>query len=85
MSELEAFLNKKIIDCEETFAKAGTNPDMIFLDGMLEHGGEINALLMVIGKRQAFTEILEYIRGGVNDEEIKKSVREAYRNAINIE
>lgn len=62
MSELETFLNQRIIDCEETFANAGTNPDMIFLDGMLKHGGETNALLMVIGRRQAYTEILEQLR-----------------------
>ena len=35
---------------------------MIFLDGMLKHGGETNALLMVIGRRQAYTEILEQLR-----------------------
>ena len=69
MNHLTQFLNQKIIDCEETFANAGTNPDMIFMDSMLKHGGETNALLMVIGKRQAYTEILEYLRkkGGEND------------------
>ena len=69
MNQLIQLLNQKIIDCEETFANAGTNPDMIFLDGMLQHGGETNALLMTIGRRQAYTEILEYLRkkGGEND------------------
>lgn len=69
MNQLTQLLNQKIIDCEETFANAGTNPDMIFLDGMLEHGGETNALLMVIGRRQAYTEILEYLRknGGMKE------------------
>lgn len=62
MSMLSVFLQEKIIDCERVFENASTTPDMIFLEGMLKHGGETNALLMNIGKRQAFIEILEFIK-----------------------
>ena len=62
MTNLQEFLQKKIIDCETIFADANTNPDMIFLKGMLKHGGQTNALLMNIGKRQAYMEVLDYLR-----------------------
>jgi len=65
MSELSTFLNDKIITCEEIFANAGTNADTIFLQGMLQHGGETNALLMNIGKRQAYIEVLDFIKGRI--------------------
>jgi hypothetical protein len=63
MSLLHSFLNDKIIDCERIFENASTNENDVFLRGMLEHGGEINALLMNIGKRQAYIEVLDYLRG----------------------
>ena len=62
MSELTEFLQDKIMDCEEVFENANTNTDQVFLKGLLEHGGETNALLMAIGKRQAYNEILDYIK-----------------------
>lgn len=62
MSLLDSFLNDKIIDCERIFENASTNETDVFLRGMLEHGGEINALLMNIGKRQAYMEVLDYLR-----------------------
>lgn len=64
MDDLKQFLQKKIIDCETVFADASTTPDMIFMKGMLKHGGETNALLMNIGKRQAYMEVLDYLRFG---------------------
>ena len=66
---LHQFLQKKIIDCETLFADASTTPDLIWLKGMLQHGGQTNALLMNIGKRQAYMEVLEYIKtnGGCMD------------------
>ena len=64
MSELNEFLQNKIIECEEVFANANTTPDSIFLKGMLQHGGETNALLMNIGKRQAYSEVMDFIRKG---------------------
>ena len=65
--DIEKFCNDKIMDCEEVFANANTNEDIIFLKGMLQHGGETNALLMLIGKRQAYMEVIDYIRGINND------------------
>ena len=62
MSNLTQYLQSKINDCENIFENANTNADMVFLDGMLKHGGETNALLMNIGKRQAYTEVLDFIR-----------------------
>ena len=62
MSDLTEFLQSKLNDCEQVFENANTNSDMIFLEGMLKHGGETNALLMNIGKRQAYSEVLEFIR-----------------------
>lgn len=62
MSKLTEHLQDKIIDCERIFENANTNTDQVFLKGMLQHGGETNALLMAIGKRQAYTEVLEFIR-----------------------
>ena len=62
MNKIEKFCQRKIIDCEEVFANANTNSDKVFLQGMLQHGGETNALLMNIGKRQAYSEVIDYIR-----------------------
>ena len=62
MSELTEYLQGKIIDCERIFENANTNTDQVFLKGMLQHGGETNALLMAIGKRQAYSEVLDYLR-----------------------
>ena len=62
MSELTEFLQNKIIDCERIFENANTDTDNVFLQGMLQHGGETNALLMTIGKRQAYMEVLDYLR-----------------------
>lgn len=65
MSNLTKFLQGKINDCEAVFENANTNSDMVFLEGMLQHGGETNALLMNIGKRQAYIEVLDFLRWGV--------------------
>ena len=62
MSELTEYLQGKLIDCERIFENANTDTDQVFLKGMLQHGGETNALLMNIGKRQAYSEVLEFIR-----------------------
>lgn len=62
MSNLTKFLQNKINDCEAIFENANTNSDMVFLEGMLQHGGETNALLMNIGKRQAYIEVLDFLR-----------------------
>ena len=62
MSELTEYLQGKIIECERIFENANTNTDQVFLKGMLQHGGETNALLMNIGKRQAYMEVLDYLR-----------------------
>lgn len=62
MSNLAKFLQGKINDCEAVFENANTNSDMVFLEGMLQHGGETNALLMNIGKRQAYIEVLDFLR-----------------------
>ena len=62
MSELTEFLQNKIIDCEQIFENANTDTDQVFLKGLLQHGGETNALLMNIGKRQAYSEVLDYLR-----------------------
>lgn len=62
MSNLTKFLQSKINDCEAIFEKANANSDMVFLQGMLQHGGETNALLMNIGKRQAYIEVLDFLR-----------------------
>lgn len=66
-NSIEKFCNDKIMDCEEIFANANTNSDKVFLQGLLKHGGETNALLMCIGKRQAYTEVLDFMRGLKND------------------
>ena len=65
MSNLTKFLQSKINDCEAIFENANTNSDMVFLEGMLQHGGETNALLMNIGKRQAYIEVLDFLRSEV--------------------
>lgn len=64
MTDLQEYLYKKLNDCERIFEKANTNADMVFMKGLLKHGGETNALLMNIGKRQAYQEILDYLRNG---------------------
>lgn len=70
MNDLNQFLQDKIIDCEEVFENANTNTDQVFLKGMLQHGGETNALLMNIGKRHAYVEVLDYLRKN-GEEELK--------------
>lgn len=62
MSNLTEYLQGKIIDCERIFENANTDTDQVFLKGLLLHGGETNALLMNIGKRQAYSEVLDYLR-----------------------
>ena len=62
MSNLTKFLQGKINDCEAVFENSNTNSDIVFLEGMLQHGGETNALLMNIGKRQAYIEVLDFLR-----------------------
>lgn len=62
MGNLTEYLQGKIIDCERIFENANTDTDQVFLKGMLQHGGETNALLMNIGKRQAYMEVLDYLR-----------------------
>jgi len=62
MSELTEYLQGKIIDCERIFENASTDENKVFMQGMLQHGGETNALLMNIGKRQAYMEVLDYLR-----------------------
>ena len=62
MSKLTEYLQNKIIDCERIFENANTDTDSVFLKGMLQHGGETNALLMNIGKRQAYSEVLDFLR-----------------------
>ena len=62
MSELTEYLQGKIIDCERIFENTNTDTDQVFLKGLLQHGGETNALLMNIGKRQAYMEVLDYLR-----------------------
>lgn len=59
---LNGFLQGKIKECESVFENANANSDLLFMKGMLKHGGELNALLMNIGKRQAYIEVLDYIR-----------------------
>lgn len=67
MTTLKDFLNNKLTDCERVFEEANTNSDLIFMEGLLKHGGEINALLMAIGKRQAYIEVYDFLRknGGI--------------------
>lgn len=68
MTTLKDFLNNKLTDCERVFEEANANSDVIFMNGLLRHGGEINALLMNIGKRQAYIEVYEFLRknGGLD-------------------
>ena len=68
MTTLKDFLNNKLTDCERVFEEANANSDLIFMEGLLRHGGEINALLMAIGKRQAYIEVYEFLRknGGLD-------------------
>lgn len=67
MTTLKDFLNNKLTDCERVFEEANANSDLIFMEGLLKHGGETNALLMAIGKRQAYIEVYEFLRknGGI--------------------
>ena len=62
MKDLNKFLQDKIMDCEEVFENANTNSDRAFLQGLLKDGWELTVVLMNIGKRQAYTEILDYIK-----------------------
>lgn len=65
--KLKDFLNSKLTDCERVFEDANVNSDVIFMNGLLRHGGETNALLMAIGKRQAYIEVYDFLRknGGI--------------------
>lgn len=67
MTTLKQFLHNKIMDCESVFENANTNTTQLWLEGMLKHGGETNALLMCIGKRQAYMEIMDYLRGNTDE------------------
>ena len=62
MTELQRFLQQKINHCERIFENASTTPKLIFMKGLLKHGGETNALLMNIGKRQAYMEVIDYLK-----------------------
>ena len=62
MTTLKQFLHNKIMDCESVFENANTDTTNVWMTGMLRHGGETNALLMCIGKRQAYMEVLDYLR-----------------------
>lgn len=64
---LNAWLQEKINNCETVFEYANTNSHELYLKGMLKHGGELNALLMTIGKRQAYIEVMDYIRRHQSD------------------
>ena len=59
---LNGFLQDRINECESVFENANSNGDQIFMDGMLKYGGQGTALIMCIGKRQAFIEVLDYLR-----------------------
>lgn len=59
---LNSFLQGKINECESVFENANANSDLLFMKGMLKHGGKLNALLMTIGKREAYMEVLDYLR-----------------------
>ena len=67
---LQQFLHQKLTDCETLFEQANTNSDLIYMKGMLEIGGIQTQLIANIGKRQAYTEVLEYLRqnGELNNE-----------------
>ena len=62
MSKLQQFLYDKLIDCEALFEQANANSDIIYMKGMLEIGGMQTQLIANIGKRQAYQEVLEFIR-----------------------
>lgn len=62
MSKLQQFIYDKLIDCEALFEQANANSDFIYMKGMLEIGGMQTQLIANIGKRQAYQEVLEFIR-----------------------
>ena len=62
MSKLQQFLYDKLISCEALFEQANANSDFIYMKGMLEIGGMQTQLIANIGKRQAYQEVLEFIR-----------------------
>ena len=62
MSKLQQFLYDKLTDCEALFEQANANSDIIYMKGMLEIGGMQTQLIANIGKRQAYQEVLEFIR-----------------------
>ena len=71
MSKLQQFLYDKLTDCEALFEQANANSDIIYMKGMLEIGGMQTQLIANIGKRQAYQEVLEFIRkenGVIKDE-----------------
>jgi hypothetical protein len=55
-------LHPKLTDCETLIEQANTNSHLIYMKGMLEIGGIQTQLIANIGKRQAYTEVLEYLR-----------------------
>ena len=70
MSQIEQFLHNKLTDCEALFEQANANSDIIYMQGMATIGGIQTQLIANIGKRQAYQEVLEFIRkskNGVND------------------
>lgn len=66
---LQQFLHEKLTDCEALFEQANTNSDIIYMKGMVTIGGIQTQLIANIGKRQAFQEVLEYLRqnGGLSE------------------
>ena len=62
MSKLRQFLYNKLTDCEALFEQANAHSDIIYMKGMLEIGGMQTQLIANIGKRQAYQEVLEFIR-----------------------
>ena len=62
MSQIEQFLHDKLTDCEALFEQANANSDIIYMQGMATIGGIQTQLIANIGKRQAYQEVLEFIR-----------------------
>lgn len=62
VNPLVSFCNDKLRDVESLFEQANANSDIIYMKGMLEIGGIQTQLIANIGKRQAFQEVLEYLR-----------------------
>ena len=67
MTNLNGWLQSKVNDCERVFEDANANGDDLFMEGMLRYGGTGTALLMNIGKRQAYIEVMDYLRRHQSD------------------